>query len=89
MKKNHKLNCVHDYNFVVLAINSHCKAYKLCWMLNQIAGMNFETTDYHQVNNELFFARFHSIVKRYEPLTLPWASPIKAFMPNFFNFLPS
>lgn len=60
MKKNHKLNCAHDYNFVALAINSHCKAYKLCWMINRISGMNFEKTDDHQINNDLFFARFHS-----------------------------
>ena len=60
MKKYHTLDYAHDYGFVVLAINSHSKAYKLCWSLNQIRGLNFEITDDHKINEELIFTRYQS-----------------------------
>ena len=60
MKKHHILDYVHDYGFVVLAINSHSKAYKLCWSLNQILGLSFEITDGHKINDELIFCRYKS-----------------------------
>jgi hypothetical protein len=60
MKKYHTLDCAHDYDFVVLAINSHSKAYKLCWTLNQALGLNFEITENHIVNEDLIFSRFKS-----------------------------
>ena len=58
MKKYHKLDCAYDYNIVVLAINSHSKAYKLCWGLNKALGLNFEKTDGHKINKELVFTRY-------------------------------
>jgi hypothetical protein len=60
MKKYHTLDCAHDYDFVVLAINSHSKAYKLCWILNQALGLNFEITENHIINEDLIFSRFKS-----------------------------
>ncbi len=60
MKKYHKLNCSHDYSFKVFAINSHIKAYKLCWNLNQKFELNFEKTDNHKINEDLFFTRYKS-----------------------------
>ena len=30
MKKYHTLECDYDYDFIVLGINSHTKAYMLC-----------------------------------------------------------
>ena len=38
---------------------------------------------------ELFFAPFHSIVTRYDPLILPCPTPSKAFIPSFFSFFSS
>jgi hypothetical protein len=60
MKKYHTLDCAHDYGFEVLAINSHSKAYKLCWILNQTLGLNFEITDSHKINENLIFTRYKS-----------------------------
>ena len=60
MKKHHKLECSHDYDFVVLSINSHSKAYKLCWRLNKMLALNFEVTDEHKINKELIFTRYKS-----------------------------
>ena len=60
MKKYHTLDCAHDYDFVVLAINSHSKAYKLCWILNQALGLNFEITENHTINEDLIFNRYKS-----------------------------
>ena len=60
MKKHQKLDCDYDYGFVVLAINCHIKAYKLCWKLNQILGLNFEITDDHKITEELIFIRYKS-----------------------------
>tara|TARA_B100001250_G_scaffold343234_1_gene311835 strand:+ start:2197 stop:2616 length:420 start_codon:yes stop_codon:yes gene_type:complete len=60
MKTTYKLDCKQEYNFVVLGINSHSKAYKLCWSLNKISYLNFEKTDYHKINEDLFFSRYKS-----------------------------
>ena len=61
MKKLYTLDCDHYYDFAVLAINSHIKAYKLCWILNQKLGFNFEITDNHKINQKLIFTRYKSI----------------------------
>lgn len=58
MKKNHTLDCPYEYDFEVLAINSHSKAYKLCWFLNKFLGLNLEITDNHKINESLFFTRY-------------------------------
>ena len=60
MKKYHTLECDYDYNIVVLAINSHSKAYKLCWALNKTLELNFEITDAHKINKDLIFTRYKS-----------------------------
>ena len=60
MKKYHTLDCNHEFSFVVLAINCHSKAYKICWTLNQKLGLNFEKADDHKIKKELFFTRYES-----------------------------
>ena len=60
MKKHHKLDCSHDYMFKVLAINSHSKAYKLCWHLNKNLELNFQKMDNQKINKELSFTRYKS-----------------------------
>ena len=44
MKMHYTLECDQEYEFIVLAINSHSKAYKLCWNLNNTLLLNFEMT---------------------------------------------
>ena len=58
MKMHYKLECDQEYEFVVLAINSHSKAYKLCWNLNNTLLLNFEMTDEHSISDELLFTRY-------------------------------
>ena len=60
MKKKYTLDCSYDYDFDVLAINSHTKAYKLCWILNKTLGFNFEIVEDHKINKELVFTRYKS-----------------------------
>lgn len=61
MKTIYKLDCSHQYDFMVLAICSHTKAYKLCWRLNKIKELNFEKTNYHTIGKELYFSRYKSV----------------------------
>jgi len=58
MKMHYTLECDQEYEFVVLAINSHSKAYKLCWHLNNTLLLNFEMTDEHSISDELLFTRY-------------------------------
>ncbi len=58
MKTHYTLECDQEYEFVVLAINSHSKAYKLCWNLNNTLLLNFEMTDEHSISDELLFTRY-------------------------------
>ena len=58
MKTHYTLECDQEYEFVVLAINSHSKAYKLCWNLNNTLSLNFEMTDEHSISDELLFTRY-------------------------------
>lgn len=60
MKTHYTLDCDQEYDFIVLAINSHSKAYKLCWNLNNKLFLNFEITAEHSVSDELFFTRYKS-----------------------------
>ena len=64
MKLHYKLDCAHDYGFVVLAINSHIKGYKLCWNINNQLGFNFEMTDAHIISEDLEFTRYSAINKK-------------------------
>ena len=58
MKTHYTLDCAHDYEFVVLAINSHIKGYKLCWKINKKLGFSFEMTDTHILSDDLEFTRY-------------------------------
>jgi len=58
MKTHYTLDCVQEYEFIVLAINSHSKAYKLCWNLNNTLLLNFEITDGHSISDGLLFTRY-------------------------------
>ena len=60
MKTVYTLECQQEYEFIVLGINSHSKAYKLCWGLNQIEDLNFEKTDPHEINNKMIFSKYRS-----------------------------
>lgn len=63
MKKHHTLQCAHDYNFVVLGINSHSRGYKLCWHINKKLSLNFELTTNHNIGEDLSFVRYKSELK--------------------------
>jgi hypothetical protein len=63
MKMHYTLECDQEFEFVVLAINSHCKAYKLCWNLNNALLLNFEMTDEHSITDELLFPRYKTITE--------------------------
>jgi len=58
MKKKHKLVIEQDYDFRVLAINSHIKAYRLCWLINQKTKFDFIKTQDHGLNKEEFFLKY-------------------------------
>jgi len=60
IKKYYTLDSFCDYGFEVFAINSHTKGYKLCWILNQKIGFDFEKTDNHKINETLSFDRYKS-----------------------------
>ena len=61
MKTRFILECAEDLDFSVLAINSHIKGYKLCWNFNNLLQMNFEKFKDHNVDEDLWFARFRYI----------------------------
>ena len=65
MKTRLMLECVEEIDFSVLAINSHAKAYKLCWNINKSLKLNFEKKEDHNIKKEdhnikkeLWFARY-------------------------------
>jgi len=58
MKTRFILECAEELDFVVLAINSHIKAYKLCWNINKLLKLNFEKKKDHRIKEELYFARY-------------------------------
>ena len=60
MKTLYTLECKQEYEFIVLAINSHSKPYTLCWSLNQTPYLNFEKSNYHKIDNKMFFSRYKS-----------------------------
>ena len=61
MKTRFTLDCAEEIDFVVLAINSHIKAYKLCWNINKSLQLNFEKKKDHNIKEELCFARYTSV----------------------------
>jgi hypothetical protein len=58
MKTRFTLECAEELDFYVLAINSHIKAYKLCWNINKSLQLNFEKKKDHKTKEELWFARY-------------------------------
>ena len=58
MKTRFTLECAEELDFAVLAINSHIKAYKLCWNINKSLQLNFEKKKDHWIKEELWFARY-------------------------------
>ncbi len=62
MKNHFVLDYIDETDFVVLAINSHVKAYMLCWNINNQLHLNFEKLNDHKVSDDLWFARYESNV---------------------------
>jgi len=58
MKTRFTLDCAEEFDFVVLAINSHIKAYKLCWNINSSMQLDFEKKDDHNIKKDLSFSRY-------------------------------
>ena len=58
MKTRFTLECSDEIDFAVLAINSHIKAYKLCWNINKSLQLNFEKKKDHNIKEGLWFARY-------------------------------
>ena len=57
MKKRFTLECNEEIGFTVLAINSHIKAYKLCWNINNSLQFNFAKHNDHNINKDMWFSR--------------------------------
>jgi len=58
MKTRFTLECAEEFDFAVLAINSHIKAYKLCWNINSSMQLNFEKKKDHNIKKDLWFSRY-------------------------------
>jgi hypothetical protein len=58
MKTRFTLECAEEFDFAVLAINSHIKAYKLCWNINSLMQLNFEKKNDHYIKKDLWFSRY-------------------------------
>jgi len=58
MKTRFTLECAEEFDFTVLAINSHIKAYKLCWNLNRSMLLNFEKKNDHNIKEGMWFSRY-------------------------------
>tara|TARA_B110000459_G_scaffold105273_1_gene116910 strand:+ start:1328 stop:1747 length:420 start_codon:yes stop_codon:yes gene_type:complete len=58
MKTRFTLECAEEFDFTVLAINSHIKAYKLCWNINNSMQLNFEKKNDHYIKEDLWFSRY-------------------------------
>ncbi len=61
MKKHFVLDSVDEYDFSVIAINSHTKGYKLCWRINKLLQADFEKKEDLKINKELYFSRYNYI----------------------------
>jgi hypothetical protein len=58
MKTRFTLDSTQEIDFTVLAINSHIKGHKLCWNINNTLKANFEKQEDHNIQDELWFARY-------------------------------
>ena len=61
MKIKHKLELEQDYDFNVFAINSHLKAYKLCWLINKKTKFDFIKIEDHAINKQEFFLKYKHV----------------------------
>jgi len=52
MKTRFTLECAEEFDFAVLAINSHIKGYKLCWNINSSMQLNFEKKKDNNILND-------------------------------------
>jgi hypothetical protein len=58
MKTRFTLEYAEEFDFAVLAINSHIKAYKLCWNINSSMQLNFEKINDHNIKKDMWFSRY-------------------------------
>ena len=60
--KSLTLEYLDEVDFIVLAINSHAKGYKLCWEMNNRLNLNFIKNKYHKPEGTsgVEFSRFTS-----------------------------
>ena len=58
MKTRFTLDCADEFDFAVLAINSHTKAHKLCWNINGSMQLNFEKKKDHTIKGDIWFSRY-------------------------------
>lgn len=60
--KSYTLDYLEEVDFIVLAINSHAKGYKLCWEINNKLELDFIKNKYHNPEEitGVEFARFTS-----------------------------
>ena len=70
MKKQYVLKGSYDFDFVAIAINSHSKAYSLCWFLNKELGLSFEKNTDHYIAEDMFFSRYSALVSEGESYQL-------------------
>ena len=63
MKTRYVLESTNEIDFSVLAINSHIKAYRLCWNLNKTLNIDLEKNEDQKITNRLFFSRYTHITK--------------------------
>ena len=61
MKTRFILECDEEIDFVVLAINSHKKAYKLCWNINKSLQLSFEKKKDYNIKKGFWFASYTAI----------------------------
>ena len=54
MKTHYVLESTNEIDFSVLAINSHIKAYRLCWNLNKTLNIDLEKNEDQKITNRLF-----------------------------------
>ena len=63
MKTHYVLESTNEIDFSVLAINSHIKAYRLCWNLNKTLNIDLEKNEDQKITNRLFFSRYTHTTK--------------------------
>lgn len=61
MKTRFILDRTSELDFEVLAINSHTKAYKLCWVINKHLQLNFEKKNDYNISEGLWFSKYTSV----------------------------